>query len=544
MSRNKHTIAFRLLCLFIAVAAIMTATACSGATATVSPTPGVTGDNFNETGFPIVNSPITVKIGVFKMANHGDFATMKVVTDYEAKTNVHVEWEEIPGQGFAENVSLMLAGGTYPDAFLGRGLSANYDAMYGPSGRFVALNDLVKQYSPNVMKMFGAEPLAWEKTAIDGNIYSLPKVENVYHMQVEDKFYINKVWLDKLKLAVPTTLDEFRTVMTAFRDQDPNGNGKRDEIPFTTWLGYYGLGSLYGSFGVVDNQFSHMMVTDGKLTFVPATEGYKNGLAFWKQMYDEGILFSESFTLSNEQLNALGQNPEVILGSFIRHIGDYVVGPERYFDYVALPPLKGPDGTQMWKNTEYPFFYSSCFILTDKCKYQKEMMRWVDYFFTEQGALEFNAGPENVTWKWNDAEKASYSGIAPPTDVGFDDWRNGNCPGGMSLAWISKELYKKAKPDPSLPDFNYDAHTDVNLPFQAKEYVPVLNYTKAEADELSLIQGTIWNYVREWEGKFVTGQADLTEWDSYVAELQNMGVTRLTEIFQQAYDRLMNNKQN
>jgi putative aldouronate transport system substrate-binding protein len=285
-----------------------------------------------------------------------------------------------------------------------------------------------------------------------------------------------------------------------------------------------------------------MMVNNGKLTFVPATESYKAGLEYWRKMYTDNLLFSESFTLSNEQLNALGQNPEVILGSFTRHIGDYVLGPERYFDYVGVPPLKGADGKQLWKNTEYPFYYSSCFIITDKCKYPKEMMRWVDYMFTDQGALEFNSGPENVTWKWDDTAHTTYSGIKPPEGIGYDDWRNGNCPGGMSLAWISKTLYEKAKPAADMPDFKYEDHTALYTPFQAKEYVPVLNYTKEESDELALIQGGIWNYVKEWEGKFITGQADMSQWDSYKQELDNMGLPRLMEIFQKAYDRLMSNK--
>lgn len=535
----NYRVIFQKTMISLVAAGMLFAAGCNNS---AKPSESVSSDNFNETGYPIVKKPVTVKVAVFKMANHGDFANMQVVKDYEKKTNIKIDWVEISGQGFAENVNLMLAGGDYPDVFLGRGLTASYDAMYGPSGRFIALNDLVDKYAPNVKKMFETEPLSWEKTAIDGKIYSLPKVENVTHMQVEDKWYINQKWLTKLNLKVPETTDEFRKVMEAFRDKDPNGNGKKDEIPFTTWLGYYGLGSLYGSWGVVDNQFSHMMVNNGKLSFVPTTDGYKEGLKFWRSMYEDNLLFSESFTLSNEQLNALGQNPEVILGSFIRHIGDYVVGPERYFDYVAVPPLKGPDGKQLWKNTEYPFYYSSCFVITDKCKYPKEMMRWVDYMFTEQGALEFNNGPENVTWKWNDAAHTSYSGIEPPEGVGYDDWRNGNCPGGMSLAWISDALYKKAKPNADMPDFKYEQHAAVYTPFQPKEYVPVLNYTKEESDELALIQGGIWNYVKEWEGKFVTGQADLSEWDNYKKELDKMGLPRLQEIFQQAYDRLMSNQ--
>ena len=42
---------------------------------------------------------------------------------------------------------------------------------------------------------------------------------------------INKAWLDKLGLQVPTTWDELENVLKAFKTQDPNGNGQADEIP-------------------------------------------------------------------------------------------------------------------------------------------------------------------------------------------------------------------------------------------------------------------------------------------------------------------------
>lgn len=499
-------------------------------------------DNFNATGFPIAKEPITLQVGVFKSPDHGDFSKMKVITDYEKKTNIHIEWVEIPAQNYRENVNLMLGSGDYPEVFYGRGMEgAGYESMYGPSGVFMELTDLIDQYAPNVKKMFDTEPYVKAKSLVDGKLYSIPKVENVAHMRVEDKFYINQKWLDALKLQVPTTMEEFYTVMKAFKEQDPNGNGKPDEIPFTTWLGYYGLGSLYGPWGVVDNQFNHMMVKDGKLIFVPTEEGYKKGLEYWNRMYKDGLLFKESFTLSNEQLCALGQGPTEVLGSYIRHVGDYVVGADRYFDYTYQPPLKGPDSTQMWKATESPFYYSSCFVITNKCKYPKEAIRWIDYMFTEQGALEFNNGPENVTWKRN--EDGTFTGIQPPEGVGGNEWRNGNCPGGYSCVWWSIDLDNKSKPDPADPlskiGEDFKKHAEVYIPFQPKEYVPTLSFSKDEVDQLSSIQGSIFGFVKEWEGKFVTGQASLNEWDKYVKTLKDMGLEQMMKIYQQAYDRQM-----
>ena len=44
---------------------------------------------------------------------------------------------------------------------------------------------------------------------------------------------MRKDWLDKFNLELPETIDEYYTVFKAFKTQDPNGNGKDDEIPFS-----------------------------------------------------------------------------------------------------------------------------------------------------------------------------------------------------------------------------------------------------------------------------------------------------------------------
>lgn len=70
-------------------------------------------------------------------------------------------------------------------------------------------------------------------TAPDGNIYALPQINECYHCDNALKLWINKAWLDKLGLQLPTTTEEFYQVMKAFKEQDPNGNGKNDELPLT-----------------------------------------------------------------------------------------------------------------------------------------------------------------------------------------------------------------------------------------------------------------------------------------------------------------------
>ena len=64
------------------------------------------------------------------------------------------------------------------------------------------------------------------------------------------KLWFNYDWLEKLGLEEPQTTEELYEVLKAFKTQDPNGNGKANEIPLTgsiEWscaLEYYLMNSL------------------------------------------------------------------------------------------------------------------------------------------------------------------------------------------------------------------------------------------------------------------------------------------------------------
>ncbi|KAA8816883.1 type 2 periplasmic-binding domain-containing protein [Bifidobacterium vespertilionis] len=85
---------------------------------------------------------------------------------------------------------------------------------------------------PNVSAYFRDVPEALDiARETDGTILSIPGDAGVDFSGATEHMFINQTWLDKLGLAVPTTWDALRDVLIAFRDRDPNGNGKADEIP-------------------------------------------------------------------------------------------------------------------------------------------------------------------------------------------------------------------------------------------------------------------------------------------------------------------------
>ena len=76
-----------------------------------------------------------------------------------------------------------------------------------------------------------------------GQIYAFPFIRSDVKLLVSTGLAVRQDWLDKLGLKTPTTLDEWRTMLTAFKQRDPNGNGKADEIPLSTWAASPGAGT-------------------------------------------------------------------------------------------------------------------------------------------------------------------------------------------------------------------------------------------------------------------------------------------------------------
>lgn len=79
---------------------------------------------------------------------------------------------------------------------------------------------------PNVKKFFEDRPVAL-KMAQDGDkIYNIPSDRGKGYRVSATHMFINKTWLDNLGLEVPTTWDELKDVLEAFKTEDPNGNGE------------------------------------------------------------------------------------------------------------------------------------------------------------------------------------------------------------------------------------------------------------------------------------------------------------------------------
>ncbi len=301
-------------------------------------------------GEPVQLTGLVVKNAITKSVEE-----MQWMQDAEAKANVDITWQEVPRADWETIKGTLISSGDIPDIIVG---AKNFD-----NADFVTYDGLFEDMSSyinadsNIKKMFEEHPeLEQISTMSDGGIYGIPKYQRFWPSTYL-RMYINKDWLYRLGLEVPTTWDEFKDVLIAFRDEDANGDGNTsDEIPMDFTLTEAGVvppALLLGSFGisldVYDSGYGYY-VDDGVVKNFYISEEYKKLVTFFNDLWNNGLINAETFTNDVSTYNALLRARE---GENMANVG--VVwgwsasdrfGAALCDQYVSMAPLKYAAGQE------------------------------------------------------------------------------------------------------------------------------------------------------------------------------------------------------
>ncbi|GAA0304154.1 putative aldouronate transport system substrate-binding protein [Gracilibacillus halotolerans] len=500
-----------------------------------------------------------VKISVFSQQN----STMDLETNWysnliEDKFNIDFNWQTTTwdNTAAAEARSIAMASGDYPDMFLLIPWVDQFSQAelinYGKQGALIPLNDLIKEHAPNIQEVLdNHEYYAAMATAPDGNIYGLPQLNECFHCTWNNKLWLNQTWLDNLGLDTPTTHEELEKVLEAFKNEDPNGNGKNDEIPLSGVAGLDDGGIItYLMNGFIyDDATTRLIVEDGKVDFAPIKEGWKEGLAYMNGLYEKGLIDSGAFSQNQDALYQLGGADEMILGgTAIVHPAMIATDLEIHNQYSPVAPLQGPNGA--WGRYDYPSKPGGTFALTNKASEEAQIaaIKVIDYMFTEEGKIPAENGEEGVGWqKPEEGDVAINEDVEPilkqiPLAEGEEE-RNDSW-GPLSQYYHPTEfrdglvqdmdIYSAGGYERRLQEATY-----LYEGTQPEEVFPhwAVWYDLEVIDELSMMRTNIEDYIYQNAVQFITGDKSLeSDWDEYVEGFNRLGLDRYLEIMQQAFD--------
>lgn len=513
-------------------------------------------ENVTEAGqLPVVKEPITLKIGIQSSSKIKDLNTNAFTKYLTEKTGINLEFYEFPASGGMEKLNVMLASDSeLPDIICGFNISRTTFLEYADRNVFVDLSPYMEKYGYWINEMSEKTKVKnFESylTAENGKKYFMPNVVEQTGNMYGGKAFINKKWLDKLGLKVPETTEEFEDAMVAFVTKDPNGNGKNDEIGFTGskdgWLEKPG-NFLMNSFIFDDYRDGFIADKNNKLSINYTSDKYKKGLEYISGLAKKDAFDLQCFTQSTSTLRSLCASDEEVIGAFASGAPDVLFSdnPERLQDFVALPPLKGPDGTAYAYKSEFTVACGG--VVTKYCKYPAAAFRLLDFMLSEEASLFGRYGVEGVDWKRVDeSEPALFASIGakskilpilPYGSIQNSHWNQYN-PSFRSIdmsdtvAWDGDPLngeYFKAKA--------LSAYIGKGPENTFTRDRMILNLD--EMKEFGDLYNSISTYVKESVSLFASGEKNLDkDWDEFQRSLKNLGIDRYLELAQKGSDAFL-----
>ena len=506
-----------------------------------------------EKGLPIVKQKVTLNFVGMNMnpTRVGKFDQTEMMKLLEEKTNVQIVWDMIPQKEWAEKKSLLIASQQLPDGFMAPlTLTSDEAAKFGADGVLIPLDDLLAKYAPTVTGIMKDYPTYGPFVrSLDGKIYALAWMQDLGF----DSFsaaIINKEWLDKLSLKVPTTTEEFYQVLKAFKDKDAAGNGKT--IPFSflyqesqainrevkrefEWV--------FLAFGVPENP-RHIAIDDnGQLIFTADKPGFKDAIKYLNRLYSEGLIDQEMFTqdrtLLTNKIRALN------VGAYTDYrLKTSMVTEEIQGKFTFIPPLKGPKGDQKWLRAAIGMS-EGAFSLTSACKYPEVAIRWLDYINEPENNIQMAYGmfkPEG----WDQSEAMVPSKAEPgkwdvntalrPKTVQASDWPFSSPIATSPILTARWVIDKFSATKPS--NVAKNEACDVYRPYLTKyPYNYPFRFNVTEIEDLALMQTDLINYITKTEADWIANGKIDEGWDNYLAQLKNLKVDKYLEMYKASYAR-------
>ncbi|CAM4505230.1 putative aldouronate transport system substrate-binding protein [Paenibacillus endophyticus] len=259
----------------------------------------------------------------------------------------------------------------------------------------------------------------WEQVKTkDGQIYGVFSKFQGGTMPI-----VRQDWLDKLKLKAPTTLDEFYTVLKAFKEQDPDGNGKADTYGLST-AGLYEIQGFMSAAGL-----KQRYVMEGDKRVIPyATEAAVPVYEWFAKIYKEGILDPNFATNDSGKMRDLFLTDRVGMVTY----WDAWVGlfnntrlqedPNTTFQAKGIPGPAGPDGTILLRRGD-----PDVWVIPVNAEHPETAKQFMDWWHTEPGIILGSLGIEGEDYSVNDGKyELTETGKDHGMDHGVPFWYNQN----------------------------------------------------------------------------------------------------------------------
>ncbi|MFC5464639.1 extracellular solute-binding protein [Lederbergia graminis] len=386
------------------------------------------------------------------------------------------------------------------------------------------IEEFMPEYADSLREM---DPNIFEYALVDGKNYGIPLMWPTGDLPFLPGY--NGDWLKKIGYdEAPKTLEEFEDVLRKFRNNDPDGNGKKDTY------GISGQGANDRSFSAVfaahGVKANWMVDDDGKIYHGLTTQGAKETLKLLNKWYEEDLIDPEFVTKNptdahNDFINQRVGIRDWQSFQFEPRLG--IIAPQFYAanpdtEIIIGKPLEGPYA----KNVAYAYGARNGYIvfgaqLEDHEEKKEKILEILNALATDEEAYLLSVyGIEGEHYEMKDGVpmmNAEYSSEATKYKIGA----------GTFYGMFGQKSKLMEKYDHSKETLKY-MEERVEGVENIRTFIGVVPAQDKYPDMQKVAD--------EYYINFVTGKLDIDEnWDKFISDWEKAGLKEITEEFNDKY---------
>ena len=473
------------------------------------------------------------------------------------ETNISIDWlwyAANTADDSQQKKSVAIASGEIPDFMI-----VNSSQL-----SLLAKSDLINRNIGKIFEKYASEelmgwttaegPAALESATYDGDTIGIPLLSS--SLDALPVMWIRRDWMEKLNLEMPETMEDLYNVMIAFRDQDPDGNGQADTIGMVFHNNFLsaGLGDAVGLFNGF-GAYPRIWVDDGngKLMYGSAMEENKAALDYIAKMYQEGLIdqdFSSNDEVKASEAAASGRagiqyglmwNANWPLNATVQN------DPEA--DWVTIPI---PTGTGSPAKAQTQLSLEGGYVVVSKnCEHPEAVVRmlnfWVDKFAfsgdeRNDYMVEDADGVMNFPRHWVMLKTGNpltnldnYRQIAKAMETNDSSTLNAE----QMVYWNDIQKYLGGDIVDAyggMKTFGNDMSAFQTITYYYDNQLYVMDeFTTGPTPTMGQKMSTVTDKVMEYYTKVIMGIESTDNFDSFLQELNSLGLDKITEELNEWY---------
>lgn len=468
------------------------------------------------------------------------FQEVPFFQEWQRRTGVKLDFIQPPANQAKEAINVLLASGELPDM-----LEYEWASFPGgpekaiSDGYILRLNDAIEKYAPNLRRYLSQHPEIDKQVKTDnGSYYVFPFIQGDDPLLTYQGPIIRQDWLDELNLPVPATIDDWHTVLKAFKD-------KKGVAAPLTFLGVpnplFGIesGAFVGAYGIKKGFY----LDQGEVKYGPVEPGYKSFLALFRNWYAEGLIDKNIATVDTKTLDAnmiSGRSGASIwnagagIGMWQPAIKD--LWPEAKFVPAPYPVLHKGEKPKFGQRAN-AYMGSGGVAISSGSRNVEEAVRMLDYGYSPEGHLLFNFGMEGTSYamkdgypKYTDLIMHNPDKLAPSQALAMYTRASYFGPFVQDVRYLEQYYFLPEQKEAVQIWSDTDARNTM---------LPQISKTEKESTEFSAIMLDVTTLVDEMSLKIIFGIEPLDSFDDYVAQIKALGIDRALEIQTAALTRYM-----